>query len=229
MRLVIGALAEEGLVRGDERERVAVGEVDQLGLDRPILVEAVALDLDIEPVSEGHLEEAQPRLRKVAPAGDADCGVERPARPAGERDQSAAMLRERRRRDPRRVAQRHVEIGPARERHEVGIALRALGEEHDVGDRVRRTTGARVDLLELHRELHPGHRLDAHAGELLGEFERAEEVVGVGERERRLPVGRGELGEIADLQGAFEERVGRVHMQVHEAHLLQDLRHAALR
>ena len=55
------------------------------------------------------------------------------------------------------------------------------------------------------------------AGELLGEFERPEHVVGVGERQRRLLVGLGELGEPRDGQRAFEQRIGRMHVQMHEA------------
>ena len=51
--LVVVAPAEEGLVRGDERQPVAVGKRDELRLDRPLLIEAVALDLDIEPIAEG--------------------------------------------------------------------------------------------------------------------------------------------------------------------------------
>ena len=68
----------------------------------------------------------------------------------------------------------------------------------------------------------PGDRLDALPGELLGEFERAEQVVGVGQRQRRLPVGGRELGEVGDLQRPFEQRIGRVHVQVHEADLVQN-------
>ena len=58
-------------------------------------------------------------------------------------------------------------------------------------------------------------------GQLLGEFEGAEEVVGVGQGQRRLPVGRRELGEVGDLQRAFEQRIGGVHVQMHEPDLRQ--------
>jgi hypothetical protein len=61
--------------------------------------------------------------------------------------------------------------------------------------------------------------------ELLGEFERAEEIVRVGQRQRRLPVLLGELLQIGDLQRAFEQRVGRVDVQVHEADVSKDARH----
>ncbi len=54
------------------------------------------------------------------------------------------------------------------------------------------------------------------ACEFLGEFQRAEHVVGVGERERRLLVGLGELGQARERNRAFQQRIVRVHVQVHE-------------
>ena len=58
--------------------------------------------------------------------------------------------------------------------------------------------GSRVLVAEIERQRAADDRLDAVAGELLGEFQRAEHVVGVGQRQRRLAVGLGELGELAD-------------------------------
>ena len=55
------------------------------------------------------------------------------------------------------------------------------------------------------------------AGHLLGEFERAEHIVGVGQRQRRLPVGFGELGQSRDRQRALEQRIRRMDVQVYEA------------
>ena len=51
---------------------------------------------------------------------------------------------------------------------------------------------------------------------VFGEFERAEQIVGVGQRERRRTVGSGERGELLDGQRAFEQRIGRVHPKMHE-------------
>ena len=228
MSLVVVAPAEEGLVRGDERQPVAVGKRDELRLDRPLLIEAVALDLDIEPIAEGVLQGREPRLGEVAPAAEPERGVERSRRPAGQRDETGGVRREERRGDARRVAERHVEIGPAREPHQVAVALLALRQEHEVRRLDLLDARCRVRRLELHRKLHPGDRLDALLGKLLGKFERAEEVVGIGQRQRRLPVGRRELRQIGDLERPLEERVGRVHVQVHEADVLQDLRHRAV-
>ena len=56
-----------------------------------------------------------------------------------------------------------------------------------------------------------------HAGHLFGEFQRAEHVVGVGQRQRRLPVLLGELRQPRNRQRAFEQRIGRMDVQMHEA------------
>ena len=76
--------------------------------------------------------------------------------------------------------------------------------------------GRRVGVAEVDRERAADDRLDAGAGEFFGEFERAEHVVGVGERQRRLLVGLGELGQARDGHRAFEQRIGRMHVQMHE-------------
>ena len=55
------------------------------------------------------------------------------------------------------------------------------------------------------------------AGQLLGEFERPEQIVGVGERERRLAVGLGEFGQAADRQRPFQQRIGRVDVEMNES------------
>ena len=58
---------------------------------------------------------------------------------------------------------------------------------------------ARIALLvaEIDRKAAADDRLDAGACHLFGEFQRTEHVVGVGERERRLPVGLGESASCA--------------------------------
>ena len=59
-------------------------------------------------------------------------------------------------------------------------------------------------------------RLDALRG-LLGELERAEEVAGIGDAERRHLVAVGELDERLQRQRALEQRIGRVAVQMDEA------------
>ncbi len=66
-----------------------------------------------------------------------------------------------------------------------------------------------------------------------GEFQRAEHVVGVGQRQRRLAVFFGELRQPRDGQRALEQRIGRMNVQMHEAgvgrHIDRDSRLAILR
>jgi hypothetical protein len=70
---------------------------------------------------------------------------------------------------------------------------------------------------EIERERAADDRLDTRPRHLVGEFKRPEHVVGVGERERGLAVGLGHLGQPRNRQGALEQGIGRVHMQVDEA------------
>ncbi len=51
-------------------------------------------------------------------------------------------------------------------------------------------------------------RLNASLGHAFGKFERAEQIVGVGQRQRRRPVGPGQRGELRDGERAFEQRIG---------------------
>ncbi len=200
---------------------MAVGERDQLPLDRPLLRQVVALDLDVEvALAEGPEQGVEAGGGEVGPAG-AQGGVEGAAGAAGECDQALGALRERRRRDARRVTELTVEIGAAGEPQQVSVAGLVAGEQHDVREGRDRGAGAGIGRLERHRELDPGDRLDPGPGRLLGEFQRAEQVVGVGERQRRLPVTGRRLDEVADLQRALEQGIGRVGVQVDVADRLQ--------
>ena len=79
MRVVILARQEEGLVGGDQRQIVPVGEIDGRGLERPV-VAGEPLELDIEPVAEQVPQRQQPLLglsrddRPSAPGRSARAG-----------------------------------------------------------------------------------------------------------------------------------------------------------
>src|SRR5262249_41551679 len=82
---------------------------------------------------------------------------------------------------------------------------------------------------KIDRKRTTDNRLDSRAGYFFGEFKRGEKVAGIGERKRRLPIGLRKLGELPDLQRAFEQRIGRMNMEVDEAHRPCEVRHKRLR
>ena len=88
----------------------------------------------------------------------------------------------------------------------------ALALGHGVG-----AARAMLDVAEIDGQRAADDGLDAGTGELFREFERAEHVVGVGQRQRGLVVGLGEFRQLANRQRAFEQRIGRMHVQVHES------------
>ena len=103
VRLVVAGLGEEGLVRRDDGQTVAVGERDQLGLDRALVVEPMTLDFDVEVVSESLLHRLDARARKVLPAAGAQRQVEWPGWAARQGDQALPVRRQQRRCNLRRV------------------------------------------------------------------------------------------------------------------------------
>ena len=119
----------------------------------------------------------------------------------------------------RLLVRRRFEEGARAQLHQAAVARLAGGQQHDPRQRPHPPGKPRVARLvaEIERQRAADDRLDAVAGELLGEFERPEHVVGVGQRQRRLVIGLGELGELADGQRAFEQRIGGMHVQMHEA------------
>ena len=118
----------------------------------------------------------------------------------------------------RGLARRRVQERARGEPHQIAVALLVRGEQHDARtlDRLPAVT-RRFLIAEIDRERAADDRLDAAPGKLVGELERAEHVVGVGQRKGRLAVGFRELREARDRQRAFEQRIGRVHVQMHEA------------
>lgn len=63
---------------------------------------------------------------------------------------------------------------------------------------------------------------------VLREFQRREEVRPVGDGHRRHAVRRRQLADGVGLDGAFQQRIGRTHPQVHELRARRRLAHSAL-
>ena len=219
MGFIILACGEERLVGGDERNAAAIAELDQNRLDRALARHAVALQFDIEPVAEPALQFFAARDRQRVLAGGYR-HVERPARAAGERDQTVGLAVEPGKFYVRALVRRGFEISARRQPHQAAIAVFARGEQHDTRPSFAPGRPAAFLIAEIDAERAADDRLDAGARHLFGEFQRTEHVVGVGQRQRRLAVLFRKLGEPRDGQRALEQRIGRMDVQMHEARIL---------
>ena len=112
-----------------------------------------------------------------------------------------------------------IEEGARAKPHQAAIPLLARRQQHQPRKVLAdlRRPAAILLIAEVDRERAANDRLDAGAGQLFGELERAEHVVGVGQRQRRLPVLLGKLRQPRNGQRALKQRVGRMHVQMHEA------------
>ena len=208
---------KERCVGSDERDAARIGKRDQRRLGVAFGADAVALQLDVEPITEQPLERRAAGLREMAlPGGNGR--VERAARPTSQSNQSVGVTLEPRQAQMRRFVRRGFKECPGIEPHETAIAVLARGEQNDPraihgASRTRK----RVLIGKIHGQRATDDRLDAHRRQLVGEFKRTEHVVGVGERKRRLTVGLGEFAQARDAQGALEQRIGGVHVQMDKA------------
>ncbi len=128
VRLVVVRRGEVGLVRGDDRQPERVGELEELRLHVVLGLEAVALDLNVEPVAERRLEPFQARLGQIVLAlaqGPVDGAVGA----ARQHDEAVGMRLERRRRRVRRLHVGGLQVRAAHELHQVGVARLAHGEQ----------------------------------------------------------------------------------------------------
>ncbi len=184
---------------------------------------AVALQLDVKGIAEDALKLHQ------ALAGElllpmSEGRVDRPLGAAGQRNEALGVAGERRDLDVRRLRVSRPERGLGRELDEMRIAASAGREESNgTGGAsevlaiarpgcVRRRPG--VAEIGLHGQAHD--RLDSGGRQFLGEFERPEQVARVGQSDSRHPVLLSEARNLPDGKRAFEQRVGRMHLEVHE-------------
>ena len=191
----------------------------RLGLD--LVLQAVALEFDVEPIAEDLLQglqaiEGQLLLILAQRPVDGTIGT------AGQRDQALAQCFQPLDLDVGRFVLAGVEEGARGELHQVLVAARVGRQKRQgaswAGPRraassAHEPVGPRpVAEVDLQRAADDG--LYARAGELVGELQRAEEIVGVGEAERRKPVGGRQLGQPGYGDGPFQQRIGRMHLEV---------------
>ena len=101
----------------------------------------------------------------------------------------------------RLLVRRRFQEGARGQLHQAAIAGLARGQQHDPRQRARRARRAADRASSSPKSIasaQPTIGWMPIAGELFGEFQRPEHVVGVGQRQRRLVVGLGEFGELAD-------------------------------
>ncbi len=212
---VILAGGKERLVGGDERQPAGVGELDQRRLGDAFGGRAVALQFDIEAVAVKPLQRLTARQRQRVLAARQG-HIERAVRPAGERDQPFAFAVEPGEFQMRPLLRRVFEIGPRAKPHQAAVTALRRGQQHDARKDLVDRAVPHLLIAEIDTERAADDRLDAVARQFFGEFERPEHIVGVGERQRRLAVFLGELGEPPNHQRALEERIGRVDVQMDE-------------
>ena len=91
MGFVIVGGGEMRLVGRNQRQALGVGEIDQPGLGAALLLDAVALQFDIEPVAEQACQPVAARRRQRRMVG-IDRQRDRPLRAAGQRDQILGVV-----------------------------------------------------------------------------------------------------------------------------------------
>ena len=109
---------------------------------------------------------------------------------AGERDEALAWAASWRMRGDHLPRLGGGEIGVAGEPHQIGVALGILGEQRDaaIGGRAPSSAlsgRASPSVAKLKDRVQPTIGWMRACADALGEFERAEQIVGVGERQRR--------------------------------------------
>ena len=216
VRFVVIDRAKVWLVGRNERDIPRIGKVEQMRFDRALCRKSVALQLDVQPITE-ELQQGRAASFSQVELPGSDGLVEGSRWAAGERNQARARLCERGQRDMRRIVCGRFQECARREPHDVAIAVFIGRQQHQSRQRARMPGSAAVLLVgKVDRQRATNDRLDAGTGHLVGELKRAKHVVGVGERERRLSVGLRKLGKARNRQRAFQQRIGRMNVQMHK-------------
>ena len=197
-----------------------VSPAKELRLNEAFAGQSVALKFGIEPAFEKTGEHIEPCLGHSRITGG-ESPVHGTIRATGKRDQAASALLQLCESDVRRAVFPVIEKSLARKPHEIGIAARVLCEQNDRpvmgGGAGTRPGGFLGSSRKCDIQRTADNRLKAFPRERLGEFERAEEIVAVGDRQCGLDVRRCKLGKCLHRQRAFQQRVGGMDVKVNKA------------
>ncbi len=219
------AVREVGFVCGDEGRAIVVGPAQELGLDRALSRQAVPLDLDIKALAEDRRERGQALTGERRISGG-ERFVRRAVGAARKRDQPLGAFLKLRQRHMRRAFRRVVEECPARKPHQVRVSRRVLRQQYDravVGRARPRTRRLIGGVRESDRQRASDDRLHPFSRERFRKFERAEEVVAVGDGERGLTIGGGPFRQPLDRQRAFQQRIGGMEVKMDKGRLRHQL------
>ncbi len=228
MGLKIVRSGKHRLVGGDQRQFMAIGKLQKPCLGGVFHCHAVPFEADIEAVAENRLERRQAGLGAVVLAGGKQ-RIEGAVMAAGQSDQAGSgggQAIKRQRRGAAFVAQIEMRDKPdeagkaflARRQHKqrrLAPCRRAGGGLSPAAKPGAAGLIAAVGL-KADRQLAADDRLDAGLDRLFGEFQRTEEIRRVGDGERRHGVGGGKGNEGVDRQRAFQQRIGRMTIEVNE-------------
>ena len=143
---------------------------------------------------------------------------DRPVGAAGQRDQILGIAFQPFELDMRGLMHRRFQKRPRVQPHQAAVAALPRRQQYDSrrrrGQRIARV---RILVAEIDGEFAADDRLDAIAGHLVGEFQRPEHVVGVGQRQGRLAVGLRQFAELGDLDRALQQRIRRMNVEMNES------------
>ena len=217
--LVHFGVREKRLVGGQQGEIVVVGEADEIGFDSCLGFQSVALQLDVEPARKSRRQARQQIFRRRAlPVGQQPS--DRSLRAAAERDETVGVLGQGVHGHPRLLGALGFEVGLAQELQEVAVAGLVLHQKDEaVGS--RRLGGGGHGPLSARAfngdaELAADDGLHAGGGAGGGELQRPEQVVGVGDGDRRHGGVAAQRHQLVDAQGALQEGIGGVHAKMDE-------------
>ena len=229
MGLVHVLVGEETLIGRDQRQILGIGQIDQLALDLVLVLKEMSLQFDVEPPRKQTCQTVEHR-RGIGLAARQEHAPDSPFEPRRQGDQPVGHTGQIFDRDLRFLLAGALHIGPADDPHEVPVAGLGLHEQNQLIGRdvlaaddpqpAPPRLGRSPDLeLDADDRLHPGlHGRDR-------KFQRAEQVAGIGHRDRRHRLGLRQLRQILRLNRPLGERVGAVDAQMDEGRM----RHGKLR
>ena len=214
--LVHRGLGKMDVVGRDQRQTALVGQINEWILDAALDLLTVPLQLQVKPAVEELLQPLQHvSCSRGLPGREQSADAAADA--ARYRQEAFGFPFEIRQMKARDRADLEFEVSAAHQPHQVEIALLVLDQESQPVDREQLARGRDAALfLAANTEVAPDDRLNARFGGILREFEGAEEIVAVRNRDSRHGLRLGERHDGVDLVRTFGERIGGTDFEMDE-------------